>query len=425
MLADLDELVLKCRDKRALANISEAVKCYKAGAYRSAIVTAWIAVAFDIIEKLRQLALSGDKDAEQRISEFETIRRQHNVSRALVFEKELLSLARDKFELISPLEYVDLERLQDDRNRCAHPSMNSDTDIFDPPAELARLHIRSVVDHLLCHEPAQGKYALDRLLVDVRSAYFPTKPEDAISTLSNSPLKRARKSLARNFLIVLIKELLQGNPDFRAAQRLKAACLAVKNLHLEVWNDVLTTKLSELYRSLTEDSTLSRAIALLDLDPSLWAALEPDVQNKLVLFVENLPSELIDNLESIFLFQPLFNAATTRGNNLTAKEIQQVWFVGLPAPVANNVVKHYTKATSFEDANKWGKVIQWYAEDFLPDHVRVIIEATGENGQISGSFEHISVVHALRKAKRVSEETINTLLRDNNLEHLIPEDLPF
>lgn len=425
MLADLDELVLKCRDKRALANISEAVKCYKAGAYRSAIVAAWIAVAFDIIEKLRQLALSGDKDAEQRISEFETIRRQHNVSRALVFEKELLSLARDNFELISPLEYVDLERLQDDRNRCAHPSMNSDTDIFSPPAELARLHIRSVVDHLLCQEPAQGKYALDRLLVDVRSAYFPTKPEDAISTLSNSPLKRARKSLARNFLIVLIKELLQGEPDFRAAQRLKAACLAVKNLHFDVWEDVLTIKLSELYRSLTEDSALSRAIAFLDLDPSLWAALEPDVQNKLVLFVENLPSELIDNLVSIFLFQPLFNAATTRGNNLTAKEIQTAWFVDLPAPIANNVVKHYTKAISFEDANKWGKVIQTYASDFSPDHVQAIIEATDKNGQISGSFEHISVVHALRKAKRVPEETINALLRDNNLERLIPEDLPF
>lgn len=425
MLADLDELVLKCRDKRALANISEAVKCYKAGAYRSAVVAAWIAVAFDIIEKLRQLALSGDKDAEQRISDFETIRIQHNVSRALVFEKELLSLARDKFELISPLEYVDLERLQDDRNRCAHPSMNSDTDIFDPPAELARLHIRSVVDHLLCHEPAQGKYALDRLLIDVRSEYFPTKPEEAISTLSKSPLKRARKSLARNFLIVLIKELLQGKPDFRAAQRLKAACLAVKNLHFDVWADVLTTKLSELYRSLTEDSALLRAIALLDLDPSLWDALESDVQNKLVLFLENLPSELIDNLESIFRFQPLFNAATTRGNNLTAKEIQTAFFVDLPAPIANNVVKHYTKAISFADANKWGKVIQTYASSFSPDHVQAIIEATGQNGEISGSFEHISVVHALRKAQRVSEEAINALLRDNNLERLIPEDLPF
>ena len=144
-----------------------------------------------------------------------------------------------------------------------------------------------------------------------------------------------------------------------------------------------------------------------------------------MLFVENLPAGLIDNLESIFLFQPLFNVAITRGNNLTAKEIQQVWFVELPAPIADKAAKSYANSFSFDDANKWGKVIQTYASDFSPDHVQAIIEATGKNGEISGSFEHISVVHALRKAKRVSEETINALLGDNNLERLIPEDLPF
>ena len=255
--------------------------------------------------------------------------------------------------------------------------------------------------------------------------FFPTKPEDAINALSNSPLKRARKSLARNFLIILIKELLQTKPDFRAEQRLEAACLAVKSLHFDVWSDVLRNKLSELYRLLTEDSTLARGIAILHLDHSLWAALEPDVQNKLALFVENLPSELIGNLESIFQFQPLTNAATIRSNRLTTKELQGSFFFALPAPIADNIVKLYTKSTSFEDANKWGKIIQRYQEDFSPDHVRAIIEATDKNEQISGSFEHAPVIYALRNAEQVSKEAFNALLRDNHLERLIPEDLPF
>lgn len=55
MLQDLDELVLKCRDERARAYIREAVLCFKAGAYRSAIVATWIAVAFDVIDKIPEL----------------------------------------------------------------------------------------------------------------------------------------------------------------------------------------------------------------------------------------------------------------------------------------------------------------------------------------------------------------------------------
>ena len=58
MLADLDELVLRCRDDRAKAYMSEALAYYKAGANRAAIIATRIAVTFDIIDKRRELALS-------------------------------------------------------------------------------------------------------------------------------------------------------------------------------------------------------------------------------------------------------------------------------------------------------------------------------------------------------------------------------
>ena len=57
-LADLDELILLCRDDKARLYIVEAVTCYRSGAYRSAIVATWIAVCYDIIDKLRELARS-------------------------------------------------------------------------------------------------------------------------------------------------------------------------------------------------------------------------------------------------------------------------------------------------------------------------------------------------------------------------------
>ena len=70
-LSDLDELVLKCRDQKAKSYIREAVACYKAGAFRSAIVSTWIAVSFDILDKLKELSLAGDKEAERQIESFD------------------------------------------------------------------------------------------------------------------------------------------------------------------------------------------------------------------------------------------------------------------------------------------------------------------------------------------------------------------
>lgn len=148
-LEDLDELTLRCRDQKARLYITEAVASYRAGAFRSAIVAAWIAVCFDVIEKFRELALAGDKEAEKQVQELDATRRSGDLTHALKFERALLELARDKFELISPLEYIDLARLQADRNRCAHPSLTSDEQAYVPSAELARLHLHSAVTHLL------------------------------------------------------------------------------------------------------------------------------------------------------------------------------------------------------------------------------------------------------------------------------------
>jgi hypothetical protein len=67
-LADLDELVLKCRDERAKSYIAEAVACYKVGAFRSSIVACWIAICFDVIDKLRELASPGTQKLRKKLS---------------------------------------------------------------------------------------------------------------------------------------------------------------------------------------------------------------------------------------------------------------------------------------------------------------------------------------------------------------------
>ena len=138
-LADLDELVLRCRDNVARMHIEEALANYRAGAYRSCIVSTWIAVVYDYVHKLRDLDLSGDKLAKQKLEEFEEICKKHDVSGSLIFEKNVILKQHEDFELITPLERVDLERLFEDRNRCAHPSMNSPEETYAPRSEERRV----------------------------------------------------------------------------------------------------------------------------------------------------------------------------------------------------------------------------------------------------------------------------------------------
>lgn len=122
MLVDLDDLVSECPDPRSRKYISEAVQCYKAGAYRSSVVACWIALVFDLVDKIREIGAGGDPAAQQAIAKFDRARQDHDVRASLEFEKGLLVLARDKFEFLSQIEFIDLSRLADDRNRCAHPS---------------------------------------------------------------------------------------------------------------------------------------------------------------------------------------------------------------------------------------------------------------------------------------------------------------
>ncbi len=135
-------------------------------------------------------------------------------------------MALTKFELISSVEKSDIERLFEDRSRCAHPSMTSLEEPFEATAELARYHLRSAVMHLLQRPPVQGRSARERIFQDIKSDYFPTDPELAQDIKSDyfptdpelaaqyfqkSPLARARFILIKDIVLGLTVSLLTEN----------------------------------------------------------------------------------------------------------------------------------------------------------------------------------------------------------------------
>lgn len=147
-LTDIDSLCLQVRDRESQRLITEAINAYRGGALRSAIVSTWIAVTFDIISKIRELANLEEGEAitfaaalDAAINSSNTNNTREGIKQLQKLENELLDVANDKMQLFSQHEYVELNRLKEDRNKCAHPALIADNELYRPSLELVRSHI--------------------------------------------------------------------------------------------------------------------------------------------------------------------------------------------------------------------------------------------------------------------------------------------
>jgi hypothetical protein len=279
-------MLLAVRSPAARDDMQEAIACYTAGAHRAAIVVTWTAVVYDIMAKLRELELSGDKTATKKIAEFESIRTANDVRRSQDWEREILTMARDEFELLTHQEFTDLERLRNDRHRCAHPAMDTADEPYRPPPELVRYHLRSALVHLLVQAPVQGRAALSRLASEVKSPLFPISPARALEVLKAGALRRPKDNLLRDFVIGTVKEALSGPDRADAAyqRRLATALAAVTQLHPAKVKAILQDRLPNILRSVAE-SDFNRILRLGDSVDDIWGNMPTDVVAKLEQFV--------------------------------------------------------------------------------------------------------------------------------------------
>ncbi|MCH8485767.1 MAG: hypothetical protein LAT75_02810 [Candidatus Cyclonatronum sp.] len=414
----MDELILECRDQKARNYIKEAVACYNSGAFRASIVATWIAVAYDLLEKIRELSLTGDQEAEKQAEFFEKACQSGDISAALRIEKELLTLARDKFELISIIEFTDLKRLQDDRNRCAHPSMVSTEESYSPSAELARYHICNAVECLLKHQPVQGKSALARLLKEVDSEYFPNNTVDAISHFNHGPLSKPRKSLVRNFIIVLLKKMIFNDLNYKEMVRYGSALNAIRNLHREITEATCQEKVSELIRAL-DDGNLNRAVAFLKNVHDIWPLIDKNIQDTIKRYVRNMPSKDLYGLTDLIKIAELKKMVFERINKLTKHEaFNDLLFDNHPS-INSRRIQIYIKSANYEFANNVAEDFRMYVSDLTKEQTQKLIEGSSTNSQVIDSYEFPSIVSSLRNNKNIDKTELNNLLSDHNLDKYV------
>ncbi|MEA2585693.1 MAG: hypothetical protein QOF33_3778 [Thermomicrobiales bacterium] len=382
-LADLDELALRCRDERARSYIAEAVTCYKAGAFRSCVVSTWIAVVYDLLQKLRELELAGSGEAKQILEAFERHRVNHNTDGLLDFERNILAMAKEIFELISPEEYDELVRLRDDRNRCAHPSLQSTAEPYAPTAELARYHLRNAVVNLLAQPPVQGQFAAERIWRQIRSEYFPTDVDEAIEDMATGPLARARPTLVRSIVVGLTKSLLMDERSTQERRRQFTALRAVLHMHRETGESVLRADLPRIFDHL-EDDAFARVVKFVRRIPFGWDVLTEPNRTKVKQYVASCSvEEAASVIPAALRVPPLAETARTRLEDLPDYAISKL-LSGTPDHLAVEIaIRRFVESRSFKEARSRGGTLLVAATPHLNnDQIERVLAAFVSNSQI-------------------------------------------
>jgi hypothetical protein len=430
-LSDLDALVLRCRDPKARSYLAEAVTCLKAGAFRASIVVTWVAVVHDLLSKLEQLSLGGDRNAQTKIEEFRRIVGDGDVRASLDFERTILEVARDDFELFGPLAHVDLARLRDDRHRCAHPSMiDPDTD-YQPAPELARSHVVNAVTHLLEHGPAQGKAALHRLMADLEQMYFPKTIDELIVHLEHGPLGRPRASLVRNYVIVLLKtysaeappapsDLLDAIRVYTAraqtVQRIALALQAVVRMHRQVAVAALDEKVDGIVAQ-ASDARLGAFLALAAGTKEVWYALSQAQRNRVERYVRSMPvGELQPSMRAAWAIAETRDAASERLTRLSADGWEALGRMTDPPPEwVGLALEQMARASTWGEANRMKEFLVGCVHLISEEPLKTVLAAARSNEELRTSWGVKDTLGALTRSEHFGPARVKALVEEAGL----------
>lgn len=429
-LADIEALAVRCRSEQSKGYISEAIKCYRASAYRASIVSAWIAVVFDLIDKIRELSISGDAAAKAIDARYETYIKQidennpSGVKSALEFEREILETCRNQLQFFDPQQFIDLVRLREDRHRCAHPSFQRAGVPYEPSAEQARVHIRNAVVYVLAQPPVQGKAALAELKTLVSSAYFPTDDKQAAIQLQNSGLKNATDALVNGF----IDQLVFGFVTDSDALFFKAQTLAAINATFELYPDRAEDRLrKQINKAIRDvpDKYFPGAGCLVAYVNSAWSILDQASKDKVARFIAEGPvSDVLGALEPLSKIDGLRVAIDTRIQKLSFDDLSlAIDSHHLGAPAKERAMHFLSEVRSWDRANEvFSKaVLPLFSFLSAADIERIIRMPTETGADLPGAHGYALFIKSIRQAGTLDNAMLNSLLAANGASYLVPQ----
>ena len=326
-LSDLDELILRCKTIQSREYITEAVSCYRVGAYRAVIVNTWIAIVYDLIDKFRELSISGDAAAKDLINNFENFQKQIDegnkqaIKSALEFERDILSIAKEKMDFFDKQQYIDLCRLKEDRHRCAHPSFHRVEEPYKPSAEQARMHLRNAILHVLSQEPIQGRSAIEKITSLVLSKYFPKEIDKIKIQLENSEFSNPKPSLVKGVVDALLFGFLTDDNELNFNLNVINTLKAILHLQRDLVEDRISHQINKIIKDVP-DNKLKWALAIVFAIPEAWSSLEQASIDKVHEFIRVSPAnEILPMLRFSSRKEDLKDVSKMRIESLSESEL--------------------------------------------------------------------------------------------------------
>jgi hypothetical protein len=302
-MRDLANLGAQVRDPDSRPLFDEAVRAFQAGALRAAVVEAWVAVSLDLTNKNRHLAETGDGVAASAIKALDAAVASRDVPAMQAFERTILDDCEQTFELITSREHVELARLYEDRNLCAHPAFIEPGEVFVATPELVRSHLAAAVDCALSLPPVSGKKVVENLQRDLDSNSWP-RDSDVVAYLREQYFSRTRDSVQLNLVKLIVKcavrppaatDLAVASPN-QLAHRCRMAVSAVNDICPGVLERGVEAVLASWVRSgAITDELLLRLVGALGHLPCTWQIIDGGTRARLAALLETAPvSSLIE-----------------------------------------------------------------------------------------------------------------------------------
>lgn len=325
----LEDLLGSVNDSASREHLREATRAYEAGAFKAAIVSLWVAVAVDLVAKVRAVADQGEAAAVKHVKELDAAIAGRDKQKLMAIERELLDKCRDEYEFIDARDHDTLTRLQEDRHICAHPAFVSPDVVFEPTAELVRAHFATAVDAVLRHGPTPGRKALGRFTTEISGSAWPRKTSDVRDYLRERYIARGKDVLRRNLAVVIVKGCLAPEGDsFVLWKRLRKAALVLDDIDPVSLAEALESVVGRAEKeSGLRDLAMVRFIgALGELGPA-WASVPQTSVPRFVTLVETFDFEQLASWAVLSATTPIAaveQAIAKRLEDATDEELQQV-----------------------------------------------------------------------------------------------------
>lgn len=422
MISSLDELVSECIDEESKSQIVEAIRCYQNGAYRAAIVATYISVCFDFIQKIKVLAAAGDAPAIAALNELKNLQVQQlkndpvAIKGLLGFERSLLERFKNDFDFFGINEYEELERLREDRNRCAHPTFLKSSDPYRPSAELVRLHIRNALALVLNQHPRQGRAALASLQNVVTSSYFPKKIEDAVERLKGTEIVRGRTPLVNAFVDDLCFGMITKDHPYYASNVALRALIATVEIHRAIVIPRIANNLRKMLSSSDKDP-IRIGCTIASRIPEAAESMDDSGRTVMRVWLKNPAPVLLGNALSRALKIGWLNKDAILGiNDLTPEEIAKV-SDPTPPEIVSRAARIFSEAETWDDARLIAETCIYQLSDrFVESDLRLIVsKASSENRKLSRSLSFKKFVSSISEQGAEKKAVLDVILEEYGL----------